>query len=396
MASVKPIIRRNKPLKDGTFTIYIQLVHQQKSAVIKTDFRVKCNQFKDGVVVKHPSASHINMQIRARLNEYEQKLIDATPRLPMMSIGDVRDMLTSDSTNGRLEFYSYAEQEGEKDTKIGKSTVTTFKPTITYLKPIFPNLCFQDITPKWCRDLEYRMLTEQKALNTISYHMRNIRNLFNRAIDADILDQKFFPFRKYKIPVGKRQTERDLSVEEMRKLLQLKDLPAGQQKARDLFMLSFYLIGINFKDMLTAKPKQVLRGRLVFDRAKTSRHYSIKLEREAKAIIKKYEGTEHLLHFLDRPVAVDKKTPRHKDVTDNTNRRLKQIAEKLDVQFLSTYSARYTWASLASEVGVSKDTISEALGHSMGSAVTAIYINFDQKKVDEANRKVIDYLFDLK
>ncbi|MDD3011267.1 MAG: site-specific integrase [Bacteroidales bacterium] len=392
MASVKPIIRRNKPLKDGTFTIYIQLIHDQKSAVIKTDFRVKDNQFKDGVVIKHPSASHINVQIRAKLNEFEQKLIDASTRIPMMSIGDIRDMLTSNGTNGRLDFYAFAEQEGEKDTKIGKSTAKTLKSTMTYLKLQFPDLFFQDITPRWCKDLEYRMLTEQKSLSTISYHMRNIRNLFNRAIDADILDQKFFPFRKYKIPKGKRQTERNLSVEEMKKLLLLEDLPAGQKKARDLFMLSFYLIGINFKDMLSATSKQVVRVRLVFDRAKTSRHYSVKIEQEAKLIIKKYEGTEYLLYFLDSPKAADMQTPRHKDVTDNTNRRLKQIAKKLDVEHLSTYSARYTWASLASEIGISKDVISEALGHSTGSAVTAIYINFNQKKVDEANRKVIDYL----
>ncbi|PLW98292.1 MAG: hypothetical protein C0593_05995, partial [Marinilabiliales bacterium] len=253
MASVKPIIRRNKPLKDGTFTIYIQLIHDQKSAVIKTDFRVKGNQFKDGVVVKHPSASHINMQIRARLNEYEQKLIDATTRLPMMSIGDVRNMLISDSINARLDFYSFVRDEVDKDEKIGMSTKKTFEYTIKYLESRFPDLCFQDITPKWCHDLEYNLRLENMSVGTISYHMRNIKNMYNRAINANMLDQKYYPFRKYKPPQKKNNRKRDMSIGEIRKLLKLKNLSAGQEKARDLFMLSFYLIGINFKDMLVAK-----------------------------------------------------------------------------------------------------------------------------------------------
>lgn len=59
---------------------------------------------------------------------------------------------------------------------------------------------------------------------------------------------------------------------------------------------------------------------------------------------------------------------------------------------ISSYWSRHTWATFAAELDIPKETISEALGHSMGSKVTSIYINFDRKKVDEANRKVIDYL----
>ena len=54
------------------------------------------------------------------------------------------------------------------------------------------------------------------------------------------------------------------------------------------------------------------------------------------------------------------------------------------------YIARHTWATVAASLDIPKETISEALGHSIGSEVTSIYINFDRKKVDEANRKVID------
>jgi integrase len=59
---------------------------------------------------------------------------------------------------------------------------------------------------------------------------------------------------------------------------------------------------------------------------------------------------------------------------------------------LTSYWARHTWATIAYNIGVSKDIISQALGHSNGVQVTDIYIAYDLGKVDEANRKVIDYI----
>ncbi len=58
---------------------------------------------------------------------------------------------------------------------------------------------------------------------------------------------------------------------------------------------------------------------------------------------------------------------------------------------MSTYWARHTWATIAASLDIPKETIAAALGHG-GNTVTDIYIDFDQKKVDKANRKVIDYV----
>ena len=61
-------------------------------------------------------------------------------------------------------------------------------------------------------------------------------------------------------------------------------------------------------------------------------------------------------------------------------------------QGLTTYYARHTWASIAFNLGIPKDVISLALGHSFGVRVTDTYINADLSRVDEANRRVIDYV----
>ena len=59
---------------------------------------------------------------------------------------------------------------------------------------------------------------------------------------------------------------------------------------------------------------------------------------------------------------------------------------------LTTYWARHTWATIAAELDIPKETIAAALGHSIGNPVTSIYINFNTHKIDEANRRVLDYV----
>lgn len=59
---------------------------------------------------------------------------------------------------------------------------------------------------------------------------------------------------------------------------------------------------------------------------------------------------------------------------------------------ISSYWARHSWATIASSLDIPKDTIAAGLGHG-GNTVTDIYINFDQRKVDEANRRVLDWVF---
>ena len=58
---------------------------------------------------------------------------------------------------------------------------------------------------------------------------------------------------------------------------------------------------------------------------------------------------------------------------------------------LSTYWSRHTWSTIAAELDTPIDVIAHALGHEIpGLDVTSIYIHFNEKKVDDANRKVID------
>lgn len=189
----------------------------------------------------------------------------------------------------------------------------------------------------------------------------------------------------------------------MRTLLNL-DLQYRYGEYRDLFMLTFYLIGINTVDLSKLTEDNIRNGRLEYRRAKTNKLYSIKIEPEAEEIIKRYRGKKHLLSFFEKhknyktfrglvnealsrigPVAVNE---RGLAIKSENKRAIMQPLEK----DLTIYWARYSWATYAADLEIPKDTISEALGHSHGAKVTGVYIKYNRDKVDEANRKVIDYV----
>jgi integrase len=214
-----------------------------------------------------------------------------------------------------------------------------------------------------------------------------------------------YPFQNFSIrqePTRKRS----VSVELFKKFL---DYPTSERNAmfRDYFLLMFYLIGINSKDLLLARKEQLVSGRLEYVREKTHKKYSVRVEPEARELLKRHEGGNHLLKAMDG-------CRHYKSFAHEMNDHLKMIGEEVVetvpdpedlfgeprlvktvrpvIPGISTYYARHCWATFAYEAGVPLDVISQALGHSSGNRTTLIYVKFNQDAVDAANRKVIDYL----
>lgn len=251
-------------------------------------------------------------------------------------------------------------------------------------------LSFEMIDKDWLMGFDEH-LEKTTCANIRNMHFRNIRAAFNAALDDDLTTND--PFRKFKLPKLEETRKRALTLSQIQ---QLKDYPceAWQEEYRDMFMLLFYLIGINLVDLLTAKPEDIVDGRLEYRRDKTHKLYSIKIEPEAMEIIKKYQGKKYLLSPMDRYT-------NHKNYMQHMNRALQKIGlhyttsqeKKGEALFpdLSSYWSRHTWASVASSLDISMELIGRALGHAwVNKTITSVYIDFDTRKVDEANRKVID------
>jgi site-specific recombinase XerD len=264
--------------------------------------------------------------------------------------------------------------------KAGK-TQKVYLHTLSRLKKYCPDLDklrFDDITRSWLIEFDAWLASNGSRPNTRGIHFRNIRTVFNFAIDDGITTN--YPFRKFSIP-HEATRKRALSVDQLRALFST-DVPPARRQYVDYFMLTFLLIGINPVDLLQLHDKDIIDGRVEYTRQKTKRLYSIKLEPEAEQLIAAYKGDKYLISPLDRYKSYD-------DYLHRVNLALKAISHNPDI---TSYWARHTWATIAASLDIPKETIAAALGHGMNT-VTDIYIDFDRAKVDRANRAVIDFVF---
>lgn len=254
------------------------------------------------------------------------------------------------------------------------------------------SLKFEDITLDWLNDFNGFMAKTSPSPNARNIHFRNLRAVFNNAIENEVTTH--YPFRKFKIKAVET-AKRSLSVEELRRLFYF-PCEEHQKKYLDMFRLSFYLMGVNMIDL--AKLTEVVNGRLDFNRTKTGHLYSMKVEPEAMELFEKYKGENHLLFILDHWTndeffrwkmnkELQKIGPMHKQ----PGRGGKKIYEPMFPE-LTAYWARHSWATIASSIDIPDRVIAEALGHEFGNRITNIYIRFDIRKVDVANRKVLDWV----
>lgn len=272
-----------------------------------------------------------------------------------------------------------------------RRTVEIYEATLTKLLAFdrhAERLTFGEIDKAWLGRFDAWLPSSGcKSRNARNIHLRNIRAVFNDAIDNEVTTA--YPFRRFSIK-PEATAKRAASVEQLRALFSY-PVAEWQQHYVDAFRLIFCLIGINVVDLLAAAPP--VRGRVEYNRAKTGRFYSIKVEPEAEELIARYAGKRgHLVCWGEG-------LKNYRSFTDMLDRELKRIGEVGEDGVLvpafpsfSSYVARHSWASVAAQLDIPKETIAHALGHG-GSSVTDVYIDFDMRKVDEANRRVLDWVF---
>lgn len=177
---------------------------------------------------------------------------------------------------------------------------------------------------------------------------------------------------------------RALTVEQLRTLLALEPSTELQRSALAFFRLSFYLRGMNPVDLCRTSPDAVFNGRLAYVRSKTGKDYSVKLESEAEALVREWGGTSSLF----RP----SEGREYQNFLQDMNEALRKMAKAAGLPPVTMYWARHTFASLLIEKGETMEITAGALGHSYGPRVTAGYVTIQQRQVDDAVRRVFDYV----
>ncbi len=396
---IRSIIDTRRANKEGLFPVKIRISDKGAEAYISLDIYADPKDFNKSMGLfiskkKNLLYQQYNNLINTILIKLDDIRLDGVRNNIYYSPAKIRDIYLEE-LNSKKEiktesFTSYFLRFAKS--KKGRTQIvyiTTYNKLLEY----YPEeLQFSDITHSWLTDFDEKMQNAsvvnskkeeiRKGLrpNSRSIHFRNIRAVFNHAIDNEVIGLELYPFRRFKIP-HQKTAKRAIHVSVLSSILNFDGTPE-ENWAVDMAKLIFYLIGINVKDLFYLNEYD---GEYIYySRAKTSRPYIIRVEPEIKHLFEKYKGNKTLFNFQDKFYL-------HESFTKKINKYLAKICNKLEVNKITTYSLRHTWATLAAELDIPKETIAAALGHEDG-AVTNIYIDFNRKKIHEANRKVIDYV----
>lgn len=388
--------------------LILRITNNRKKAEFSVGLRMTEEVLQDSLSQKPKSQ---NVRYHSILCHWQTYLDDLRIELSKegksnIDVKDIAAIIKAKINGDPVELSSHIEQEDADGNFVPyfiahanaydkRSTRESNEYTLSCMRKFAPNtlnkLNFEDISYSWLSDFELFMKRNGLSQNTRKIHFGNIRTAMREAFKRELTEAD--PFRRFSFRPAKTR-KRSLTVKELRTLFNYPVEPYAEIY-RDMFKLSFMLLGINSIDLYGLK--NIKKGRVEYRRSKTEGLFSVKVEPEALEIIQKYKGQKNLLCLADR-------WSDHRNFRHQMNNAIKRIGKargkgkkdlKEDGLFseVTSYFARHTWATLAYELGIREDVISQALGHQgSGARVTEVYIRRNMDMVDDANRKVIDWV----
>lgn len=270
----------------------------------------------------------------------------------------------------------------------------------------FKVLNFQDISPVWLNDYENYMTGElNRSITTVGIYLRNLRALFNIAIEDNEIQKEIYPFghRKYQIPASGNK-KKALTNEQLKKLFASQPPTAEQQKAKDFFFFSFACNGMNIKDIALMRYKDIKDGSITFYRAKTINTTKAKLRPITAylndysiAIIDQYGDEDKSPNRLVFDIISATHSPIEQKIRINNftrfvNQHLKILCKSIGLpEEISTYWARHSFATNSIRKGASIEFMQESLGHTNPNTTMSYFAGFDDESKREFAQQLMDF-----
>jgi len=415
MALVKAVVYEEFKRTDGTYNVKIKVYHQKKKRFIDTMHFVSSRQLDSDLNIKD---RFILNELSFTLTDYRKTIVSLGPKLNFMTCDNFKDFL--EGKDEEVDFVKFCnnhiaalKEDGRDGTaknhaKIKNSLVDYFGKDRISMLEINAAMLYQ--YEKWLRrervmtranQLGKEVTTKKKGMKDggIYPHMRDLRTLFNEACklynneDLGLVKIKHYPFKVYKIGAPPKTKKRNIQPEQ---IIKLRDcvLPTDSRAelARDLFILSFYLCGMNAVDLYKLDRYDAEWERIEYNRSKTEgmrdddAFISIEIVQEARPLLAKYMGTLRARYSTAN--GLDTALSKGMDL----------VRERAELPELTYYWARHSFATIArNKCRMSKDDIAEALNHVDGEhGTTDIYIEKDWSIVDDVQAAVIKFIRDLK
>lgn len=393
MATLSLVIVPAKVLKNGRHNVRIAVAHNGTTRYLLTGIFIDSSrEFRNGAVVKRPDAAFLNSRLRHIIQEYQDKM-DKISGLPGLSCPELVFLLKRSHDIEDHTLQSTFEEMIRSSTA-KESTITANSYYWNSISKVIDTSCkLTHLTSQMINRAALKLRQSGLAPSSTGNYLMMIKQVIRFAEKNGYVRYEIDPFIMTKIPKP-RVRESWISVEQV-KAIRDADLKSEKTRvARDLFMLSYYLGGINMIDLLAINFKQC--GRLKYERSKTSNREKINrfvefdIPDEAKEIIKRYMSPDGFLR--GKYINVKNKC------CILFRYELKKIASMLNIDDLVYYSARKSFAQHALELGVATTVIDYILGHALNSGNMSNrsslfhYVFVPPEMATNAIRKVLDNL----
>lgn len=401
MATVKVKFRPSSVVH-GEGTLFYQIIHKREVRQIRSGYRIYPSEWDARLSAVIPPAagsarSRYLAELQSRLAEDLSRLRRIVSRLDRtgtpFTAGEVAALFRRDDEDG---FVNFARNLTSQLARIGKErTAERYATAICSFERFRAggrDIPLEEVDAALMTEYESYLRRHGIRPNSSSFYMRNLRAVYNRAVEMELTVQRY-PFKHVYTGIDKT-VKRAIPLETVRRIRDL-DLSANPlaDYARDLFLFSFYTRGMSFIDMAYLRKRDLRDGILTYRRRKTDRLIVVKWEEPMQRIVDKYDSSDspYLLPIIRSAGGDDRR--QYRNAFHLVNDRLKRIGAELGVAFpLTTYVARHAWASIAKTQNIPVSTISEALGHD-SEITTRIYLaSLDFSVVDRANSAILDSL----
>lgn len=354
MASVK-IKFRPSTTDGGQGTLFYRVIHNRIARQQKTGYRLHADEWDSNLSeVVLPSAdgnrktylSEIRNSVAADIRRFHKVIDTLEVSGHAYSADDVMAGFTADEPGNLL--FGFMESVIARLKALGKArTRETYTTTLSSFKRFRKggDLLLDDMDSDMMVAYEAYLKRNGVSPNTSSFYMRNLRAVYNRAVEKGLVEQKF-PFKHVYTGVEKT-AKRAIPLMAVRKIKEL-DLSSSPALdfARNMFLFSFYTRGMSFVDMAYLRKKDLNNGILSYRRRKTGQQLFIKWEKCMQEIADKYntEYSTYLLPVISPESGVEERK-QYINTAHNVNRALKVIGKRLEIPVpLTMYVARHCTA----------------------------------------------------
>lgn len=403
MATFKVMLDKQKTNPEGNCPVVIKILHNRGKRFIQLPYYADPEQWDQKRSVLNEKSSSPEMRKEYKKTNYyieyevmklKKILLDLEISTANYSVDDILKAYYRKTS--MIPVFDYIRQIVDSLEKVGKNgNSNVYKGTMGILQKFCgkENLTFEEINYSFLKNFEAHLQQRGCKINTISFYLRTIRSVYNRAIKDGVVCEEYYPFKK--IMIRKEKTvKRAIYKEEIAEIKNLKLAPFPQlEMARDIFLFSFYMRGMSFKDIAFLKVANIEGDRIYYSRQKTAQKLNVKLTDRVREIILKYNDLSDRKSFIFPIIRFPGRNEfnQYKNSYRKINRKLKLIGTMLNSRVaLTTYVARHSWASIAKRSGIPISVISEGLGHD-SEKTTQIYLDsFENNVLDAANEIITD------